>query len=159
MSQLEINRTPTEIDLDAYNKILELSTYSMEVCKPKTKKNKDGTTRSSNHHIQARFRKVGEDIEQNIFSIGAMTLEANELYIGKNLNKADRLENYNERIRLQTKAIAKTYYIEHCIRVLHKHRPFADSTLNWWTHLLVETRRSLIAWKNSDVRGRKGCEL
>ena len=92
LSQLEINRTPTEIDLDAYNKILELSTYSMEVCKPKTKKNKDGTTRSSNHHIQARFRKVGEDIEQNIFSIGAMTLEANELYIGKNLNKADNLK-------------------------------------------------------------------
>ena len=54
-----------------------------------------------------------------------------EDYSLKNLNKADRLKNYNERIRLQTKAIAKTYYIEHCIRVLHKHRPFADSTLNW----------------------------
>lgn len=40
MSQLEDKRTPTKVDLDAYNKILILSTYSMGVCKPKQRKDK-----------------------------------------------------------------------------------------------------------------------
>ena len=34
--QRKENRTPTKIELDAYNKILELTDYSMGVCKPKT---------------------------------------------------------------------------------------------------------------------------
>lgn len=155
MSQVETKRTPTRVDLESYNKILELATYSMSVCKPKQKKDSRGVTRDSPHHVPMRYAKIGDLINTTITEIGAMILEANAIYVNSNLNAADRKANYDERIRLQTIAIALTYRVEHCIRVLHDHRPFADSTITWWMHLLVDARKSTVAWKDSDVRKRR----
>ena len=155
MSQLEDKRTPTKVDLDAYNKILILSTYSMGVCKPKQRKDKKGNFHDSNKHIPMRYSKIGEYIIKTIIEFGAIILDANSYYVGGNLNKNDRLNNYNNRIELQTKAIARTYEVEHCIRMLHEHRPFAESTINWWIYLLVDARKSMIAWKESDVKIRR----
>ncbi len=150
--QRKESRTPTKIELDAYNKMLELTDYSLSVCKPKTYKDKNGNVHSDNHHVPARYVKIGEYIMTTIIDIGAMILEANEKYVGKNLNPKSRKENIEERIKLQNTAIARSYRVEHCIRMLHKHRPFADSTISYWVKLLCEARKSIIAWKDSTAR-------
>ncbi len=150
--QRKESRTPTKIELDAYNKVLELTDYSLSVCKPKTYKDKNGNVHSDNHHVPARYVKIGEYIMTTIIDIGAMILEANEKYVGKNLNPKSRKENIEERIKLQNTAIARSYRVEHCIRMLHKHRPFADSTISYWAKLLCEARKSMIAWKDSTAK-------
>lgn len=152
--QLKEKRTPTNIELDVYNKLLELTDYSMSVCKPKQKKDKNGILHDNNHHIPKRYSQVGEYIAKTLIEIGAIVLEANGYYVGNNLNKEERLMNFNERLRLQRIAIAQTYRIEHCIRVLHFHKPFADSTISYWIHLLVESRKSMVSWKDSTARKR-----
>ena len=154
--QLKDKRTPTNVELDTYNKLLELTNYSMSVCKPKQKKDKNGVLHDNNHHVPQRYCKVGEYIVNTLFDVGAIVLETNNYYIGSNLNQEERLNNFNNRIKLQTIAIAKTYRIEHCIRVLHFHKPFADSTISYWIFLLSETRKALISWKDSTVRKRTG---
>lgn len=155
MAQRENQRAPTRLELDAYNKILALAKYSMEVCKPKQKKDKQGNFHDSKHHIPMRYSKIGDYINTTIMEFGAEILEANELYVGGNLNAEDRKQNIDRRIRLQTNAIAKTYKTEHCIRVLHEHRPFADSTITYWIYLLVTARDSMKKWKDSDVKMRR----
>ena len=155
MSQLKNKQTPTDVDLDAYNKVLKLASYSMEVCKPKQRKDNKGNFHDSKHHIPMRYSKIGEFINTEITKLGAMVLNANSLYVKENLNIEDRKANYNERIRLQTVAIAMTFEVEHCIRVLHDHRPFADSTIRYWLYLLAEAREGMIKWKDSDVKKRK----
>lgn len=152
--QLREKRTPTKVELDAYNKLLELTDYSMSVCKPKQKKDNNGVLHDNNHHVPKRYGQIGEYIVKTIIEIGATVLESNDYYVGNNLNKEERLTNYNERIKLQRKAIAKTYQVEHCIRVLHFHKPFADSTISYWIHLLVESRKSMVSWKDATIRKR-----
>lgn len=153
--QLKENRTPTKIELDAYNKILKLTNYSMEVCKPKVKTDKNGIKHNDNHHVPMRYSKVGEYIIQSLVEMGALILEANDYYINKNLNQKDRKNNVEERIKLQTRAIAISYRVEHCIRTLHEHKPFADSTISYWIGLLCSARKSMINWKDSTVDIRK----
>ena len=152
--QLKEKRTPTNVELDAYNKLLKLTDYSMSVCKPKQKRDEKGILHDNNHHVPQRYNQIGEFIVKTLIGIGAIVLEANGYYVGNNLNREERMMNFNERIRLQRAAIAQTYRIEHCIRVLHFHKPFADSTISYWIYLLVETRKSLVSWKDATARKR-----
>lgn len=159
MSQRVDERVKTKENLDAYTKVLELTKYSMEVCKPKTKKNSDGTTRESNHHIPARYSALGTRVIDTLLDMGGKILEANELYINKSLDIAERKKNLVKRLEYEKDVISKTYYIEHIVRVLNDHRKFADSTFTYWVKLIVESRRVLIAWRDSDKKALKGCEL
>lgn len=154
MSQVVNERTPTYIELDAYNKSLKLLTYSMEVCKPKTKtklgRGENGEeikhTYESNHHIPARYQSMGNRLLDALLDMSSAILEANEIYVGPNISKEERQENYMERIYLQKKAIGDSFYAENIVRILHEHKPFADSTIGYWIKLLVEARKSTKAW-------------
>lgn len=152
--QLKGQRTPTKVELETYNKILDLTNYSMGVCKPKVKTDKNGIKHNDNHHVPMRYSKVGEYIVKSLVEMGALILEANDYYINKNLNPQNRKENIESRIKLQTQAIAISYRVEHCIRTLHKHKPFADSTIEFWIGSLCDTRKSMIKWKDSTVKMR-----
>ena len=77
-------------------------------------------------------------------------IQANEMFVGANLNINERIVNFQTRLRLQHEAISLSYRMEHIIRVLNDDRPFADSTLTYWVMLLVETRNLLVKWKDSD---------
>lgn len=153
------NGTETDDNLDAYTKALVLSKYTMETAKPKQKK-KNGKAYNSNKHIPMRYAELGKELTQLSVDIGSLILEANTAwYVGGNLNIADRRDNYIERIKLEKQAIAKTYRMEHIVRVLHEHKPFADSTFNYWIKLICETRKETIAWRDSEIRQLKGCRL
>lgn len=135
MSQLKSKQANTAVELNTYNKILDLSTYSMSVCKPKQRKDNKGVLHDDSHHVPKRYSYIGDSIMNDIAEIGAMVLEANAYYVKANLNEQDRKENYNKRIELQTVAYPKTFHIEHYIRLLNDHEPFADSTI-WHTDTL-----------------------
>ena len=159
MSQRLDERVETKPNLDVYTKCLELTKYSMEVCKPKTKKDKNGKQRESNHHIPTRYTKIGEMIVGKLFDMGGIILEANERYVGSALNPADKCENLMFRIDLEDRAVSETYYIEHIVRTLNEHREFAESTFNYWIGQIVAVRKLLIAWRDSDKKSLKGCAL
>ena len=156
MSQRTDERVQTKEELDVYTKCLKLTSYTMERCKPQNKKDKNGNIVENRHNIPARYSKVGERMQDIVFEMGADILEANEIYVNANLNREDRLENYKSRIKLQNHAIRLTFRLEHMIRTLNDHRPFAGNTLDYWTGLLVGVRTLLIAWKDKDVRCAKG---
>lgn len=137
-------RKPTLVELDVYQKCLKLTDHTLSVCKVKESK-------TNNHHILKRQLKLGYKLVDLVIEIGANILEANNIYVGNNLNINDRIANYQKRIELQNNSKLLTYRMEHIIRVMHFNRPFADSTLTYWISLLIETRNLLIKWKEKDI--------
>lgn len=92
---------------------------------------------------------------EDAVELGADILEANEIYVGTNLDPEQRLQNYKDRIELQDHAKRLTYRIEHIFRILHFDRPFAESTSSYMMDLLCESRKLIIAWRESDMRAAK----
>ncbi len=137
-------RKPTLTELDVYAKCLKLTDHTLSVCKVKEKK-------TNTHHIVKRQLKLGYKLIDLCIDIGANIIEANNIYIGENINVESRIDNLNARIKLQDEAKRLTYRMEHIIRVMHFNRPFADSTLTYWVSLLLETRNLLIKWKEKDI--------
>lgn len=58
--QLKEKRTPTNIELDVYNKLLELTDYSMSVCKPKQKLNNEKRKLRRMKESKVAFEQVFE---------------------------------------------------------------------------------------------------
>lgn len=73
-------RTPTACSLDAYNKLLLLSNHVMSVAKPKEPK-------PNNKHVPKRLVNIANKMVDCIIDMGADILEANEIYVGTNLDK------------------------------------------------------------------------
>ena len=145
MAQRVDERDPTRVELDAYNKVLKLNDFILSVCKPKDKN-------VNNHHIPKRNVGLGRQLMDAVVECGADILEANEIYVGKNLSPEQRLKNYEDRIELEEHARRLTYRMEHILRVLHFDKPFAESTIKMSMDLLCETRAIIIKWKESDVK-------
>lgn len=61
MSQLKDKRTPTNVELECYNLILKLSTFTMSVCKPKTKKGGRSGVVKLDKYFNSLFGKELED--------------------------------------------------------------------------------------------------
>ena len=148
MSQRVDERDPTRIDLDCYNKILELTDHVMSVCKPKEKN-------VNNKHIPKKNASIGKILMDAAVEIGADILEANEIYVGSNLHQELLKKHYEQRRDLQEHAIRMSYRVEHVFRVLHFDTPFAPSTNRYMMNLLTETRKVLIAWRDSDFNKAK----
>ena len=143
MAQRVDERTPTALNLDAYNKALKLSEFTFSVCKPKDKN-------VNNKHIPKRHMTIGNELKELAVEIGADILEANEIYVGSNISEEDRKINYKRRIELEEHARSCTYRMEHIMRILHFEHPFADSTITFWISLLCETRHLLTKWKDKE---------
>lgn len=135
-------RDPTLIELDAYNKLLKLSDHILSVCKPKDKN-------ANAHHIPKRHAGIGRMMVEEVVAIGADILEANEIYVGNNLDADSHISHLRKRIELQDDAIWRTYRIEHIFRVLHFDYGFAESTAKYMMDMLCETRGLLVKWKDS----------
>ena len=149
MSQRVDQRAETKIELLCYDKALKLSDFTLSVCKPKDKN-------VNTKHIAKRQKVIGDLLIQSVVELGADILEANQVYVGDNLPAEDLLRHLEQRIALQENAKRQTFRMEHMMRTLHFDRPFADSTITYWTELLVETRDSISKWRASDVRRRTG---
>lgn len=149
MSQRVDQRAETKIELLCYDKALKLSDFTLSVCKPKDKN-------VNTKHIAKRQRPIGDLLIEAVVELGADILDANQIYVGDNLPAEDVLRHLTQRIALQEHARRMTFRMEHMMRVLHFDRPFADSTITYWTQLLVETRDSVCRWRASDVRRRTG---
>lgn len=143
MAQRTDQRKPTRIDLECYQKCIKLTNHTLSVCKVKEKQ-------TNNKHIVKRQLKLGQMLIDSVVEMGANIIQANEMFVGANLNINERIVNFQTRLRLQHEAISLSYRMEHIIRVLNDDRPFADSTLTYWVMLLVETRNLLVEWKDSD---------
>ena len=145
MSQRVDQRTPTSPELQTYSLCLELTEFTFSVCKARDKN-------GDNHkHIPKRFGSIARQIESLVVQMGALILEANEVYVRDNLNEEDRLKNYKKRIMLQDRAISLSYQLEHYMRVMHRTIEFADSTISHWCETMWTTRRTMVAWKNKDT--------
>ena len=159
MSQIKAKRRPTRVNLEAYNKVLDLSEYTMSACKPKQKKNSDGSVSDDNHHVPMRYKFMGDDITRLVCEAGGLILEANEIYVAKNIQVEVRIRHYHRRIELQERAIGHLFRVEHMVNMLQMHRPFAESTIRYWTGLIVTARAAVIAWCNGDKESLRGCSL
>lgn len=149
MSQRVDERFPTLDRLEVYNKCLRLTDHTLSVCKIK-----DNGNNTKKHLIKRQIR-IGQDLTDLVIQIGADILEASNIYVEENLNKEDRLKNYEKRIEIQNHAKSLTYRMEHIIRVLHFNRPFAESTIGYWIELLIETRGLLTNWRDRDYSNYK----
>ena len=149
MSMRVDERTPTLVELDVYSKCLKLTDHTLSVCKVKESK-------ANNKHLIKRQMKIGHKLIDLVIEMGADILEANNIYVGNNLNLEERKKHYEERLLLQEHAKRITYRMEHMIRVLHFNRPFANSTITYWVKLLIETRTLLIKWREKDLSMFKG---
>lgn len=143
MSRRIDERTQTLVNFDVYQKLLDLSDFTFSVCKPKEKN-------INNKHIPKRLISVGNMAIEAVTEIGALIMEANDIYVGKNIEPPERLQRYVERVELESNAKMITYRLEHIMRVLHKQCEFADSTITHWVGLLVETRTLIEKWRDSD---------
>lgn len=143
MSLRKDERKPTSPELEAYSKCIKLTNHTLSVCKVKENK-------TNRHHLLKRQLRLGNRLVDYVIEMGAYILEANNIYVGANLNLEERIANYKKRIDLQNKAKLLTYRMEHTIRVLHTERPFADSTITYWMSLLIEDRNLIIKWKEKD---------
>lgn len=154
--QRKDQRTPTRVDLDAYNAILKLTVYTMEACKPKSKEDKAGKTVENHHHVPARYSHIGEDIVREVINAGAYILEADKTYVGENIPADELRSHFRRRIELEDMALGALYRAEHMIRALHDHRPFADSTITYWVSLIVNARNLVSGLRSRDKRVSKG---
>ena len=123
----------------------------MSVCKPKEKN-------VNTHHIPKRNAGIGRMMMETVVEIGADVLEANLIYVGKNLPVEKRRENYERRNALQEHAKSLTFRLEHIFRILHFDREFAESTTHYMMDLINETRALLTAWRDSDLKASKQLE-
>ena len=151
MSQRVDERKPTKLNLDAYNKFLKLSDHVLSVCKPKDKNVND-------KHIPKRNASIGKMMMDAVVEIGCDILEANEIYVGGNLDIESRIENYKERIKLQEHAKRMTYRVENIFRILHFDKPFAESTSKYMMDLICETRQLLTNWRESEIKDSKSLQ-
>lgn len=133
------------VELNCYDKALKLSDHILSVCKPKEKN-------VNNKHIPKRHIGLGRMMTEIAVEIGAYILEANEIYVGSNLDVDMRKANYKERIKLQQEAKRKTYRIEHIFRTLHFDHPFAESTAHYMMNLIMELRELLTGWREADIK-------
>lgn len=145
MSQRVDQRSPTDVNLDAYNKVLNLTKVTFHICKTKDKN-------INNHHVSKKNIPIANIAIQTVINMGSFILEANSIYVGFNANTESKINNYRKRINLQESALGLTFQLEHIIRALHDDSPFANSTLTDWIGNLVETRKSINAWLKSDKR-------
>lgn len=145
MAQRKDQRNPTAANLECYDRALELSAFTMRMCKPK-EKNQNG------RHVIKRQLPVANKLMETILEIGSDILEANQYYVGANSSAETLAKHYRERIRLQETALSMTFRAEHIFATLDEDRPFEDSTLSCFMGLLTETRRLIVAWHSSDVR-------
>ena len=145
MAQRTDQRSQTRTELLCYDKALKLTDHVMSVCKPKDKN-------VNTKHIPKRNASIGHMMIDCTIQLGADILEANMIYVGKNLPTETRMENYARRIELQEHAKSLTYRIEHIFRVLHFDREFAESTTKYMMDLICETRDLIVAWKDSDLK-------
>ena len=145
MSQRTDERTPKRVELETYDKILKLSAHVMSVCKPKENK-------PNNKHIPKRNASVGKMLLDCCVEMGCDVLEANTIYVGANLNRAERIQNYLDRIELQTHARRLTFRMEHIFRMLFQDNPFAESTTKYMLELICEVRGLLTAWRDADIK-------
>ena len=141
-------RTPTACCLDAYNKLLLLSDHVMSVAKPKEPK-------PNNKHIPKRFVNIANKMVDCIIDMGADILEANEIYVGANLDKETLKNRYADRIELEETAKRKSFRLEHIFRMLHFDVEFADSTATYMMQLITEERSLLVKWIESEKRAMK----
>ena len=141
-------RTPTACSLDAYNKLLLLSDHVMSVAKPKEPK-------PNNKHIPKRFVNIANKMVDCIIDMGADILEANEIYVGANLDKETLKNRYADRIELEETAKRKSFRLEHIFRMLHFDVEFADSTATYMMQLITEERSLLVKWIESEKRAMK----
>ena len=141
-------RTPTACSLDAYNKLLLLSDHVMSVAKPKEPK-------PNNKHIPERFVNIANKMVDCIIDMGADILEANEIYVGANLDKETLKNRYADRIELEETAKRKSFRLEHIFRMLHFDVEFADSTATYMMQLITEERSLLVKWIESEKRAMK----
>ena len=148
MAQRTDERDPTRVELDCYNKVLKLCDHCMSVCKPKD-------NNPNNKHIPKKNVSLARQLMDAVVEMGADILEANEIYVGKNLGKEHQLQNYSERIVLQEHARRLTYRVEHIFRILYFDRPFAESTTKYMMDLLCEARQMIVNWKESDIKASK----
>lgn len=144
MSKRVDEREQTLVCFDVYQKLLNLSDFTFSVCKPKEKN-------VNNKHIPKRLISVGNMAIETVTEIGALILEANDKYVGKNIDIETRIVRYQRRIETEELTKSLTYRLEHIIRTLHKQCEFADSTITYWIGLLVDTRRLIVAWRDSDM--------
>lgn len=151
MSQRVDQRDPTRVELDVYNKCLKLGDHVLSVCKPKDKN-------VNTHHMPKRNISLGRMMMETVVEMGADILEANVIYVGKNLDPETRKQNYKDRIRLQDHAKRLTFRLEHIFRILHYDREFAESTSRYMMALITETRDLLTAWRESDLKASKQLE-
>lgn len=156
MSQRKDQRAPTSVDLEAYNQVLHLSEVTMRICKVKEKKVNNRIVpeekNSNNHHIAKRYAPIANLAMEATIQIGALILDANDLYVGSRTDVDTRIRHYHKRIEMQEQALGLTYRLEHIIRFLHDTNNFANSTITDWIGALVNTRESIKAWSNSDNR-------
>ena len=148
MAQRTDQRRPKHVYLDAYDKALSLSGYILSVCKPKDKN-------ANNKHIPKHNSGLGRLMMDAAVELGADILEANEIYVGSNLDPERKYQNYQDRIELQEHAKRMTYRIEHIFRILHFDKPFAESTSHHMMDLICDTRTTLTDWKESDAKAAK----
>lgn len=145
MSQRKDQRSPTDVDLDAYNQALYLTKTTMRICKTKEKN-------VNNHHIKKKHIPIANIVLSDVVRIGALLLNANNKYVGPRANLETRIKNYNKRIEMQEEACGLTFEVEHIIHALHEEEPFAESTLHDWIGALVRTRDAIKSWAVSDNR-------
>lgn len=145
MAQRTDERAKTPDELEVYTKALKLSDHILSVCKPRDNK-------PNNHHIPKRNAGIGRMMMDDVVAIGADILEANNIYVGTNIDDAVKLEHYENRIALQEHAKKLTFRIEHIFKVLHFDQPFAESTCKYMMDLLTETRELLTNWRESELR-------
>ncbi len=144
MSRRIDERTQTLSNFDVYQKLLDLSDFTFSVCKPKEKN-------VNKKHIPKRLICIGNMAIEAVTEMGALIMEANDIYVGKNIEPELRAHRYAERIDIENSVKMLTYRLEHIARILHKQVEFADSTITHWVGLLVETRKLIEKWRESDV--------
>lgn len=117
----------------------------MSVCKPKDKN-------VNNHHIPKRNVGIGKMLMEAAIELGADILDADTIPVGANMPDESKIKNYKERIKLQGHARRLTFRIEHIFRILYEDKPFAESTTKYMMDLICETRKLIVAWRNSDIK-------
>lgn len=145
MSQRTDRRAQTKANLAVYTKATKLAEHIMSICKPKDKN-------VNNHHIPKKNVVIGKLLMEAAVELGADILEANDVYVGTNLEASARIDGYRERERLQKHGKRMLSRAEFILDVLHHDRPFAESTLSYAVDLLCETRELLNAWREADKK-------
>lgn len=145
MSKRVDERGETLANLKVYQKAKDLSTITLRVCKLKADDEKENQT-----HLPKRFSGIARILQEDAIRIGSNILIANEIYIGPNTETDARLRGLAERFRLIEEARRLTFDIEHAIRTVNESYHLKDSTFYSYIDAILQTRKLLIAWRQSD---------